>query len=144
MKGGIKLASQTLKLTKYQNSQAGILTTIALGTAIATENNEADNKDSMKNRIELLVSSVVEFTIKNLLTNSIKDDKSSEGLKYILFFLWMILKNNDVTDLQHEVVDLGIIEYLKQIRNQYEKTSLPILTLGVAVLRRLITCKTFL
>jgi hypothetical protein len=142
LKGGIKLVAQILKSSKYQNTATGVLVTVTLGTALDTSTNQSENKDAVKNRIELLVTGVLKQIVTKLLVASIENNKtfgSIPSTEYILF-LWMMLKNNDVTDLQRELFDLDILNILQQTIKKHEKTSNSILALGIAVLRRLITC----
>jgi len=143
LKGGIKLVAQVLKSSKYQNTVTGVLVTATLGTALNTSTSHSENKEAVNNRIELLVTGVLEKVVSKLLTTAIENNKifgNIPAIEYILFFLWMTLKNNDVTDLQRELFDLDILNILQQGIKKYEKTSISIVALGIAVLRRLVTC----
>lgn len=135
--------AQILKVSKpkattstfSQSSATTPLAMVTLGTALDTSSGLADNKDAVKNRIEVLVAGVLEQVVKLVALG-----ESVTAVESALFFLWMALKNNDVTDLQRELFDLEILKILEQIIKKHEKTSLSVLTLGIAVLRRLVTC----
>jgi len=142
LKGGVKLLSHSLKVDKYKNSQNAIYAILALGTAISNEtiSENPTNSSSVTNRIELWLSGIFTHIITKLLPDSNSPYFSNiPAIQIIFYFLWMALRKNEVSDLQQGVLDLGIVRIISQIIEQNSKKSAEIVSLGIAVIRRLVT-----
>ena len=121
-------------MTQYQTSQAAVFALTALGTAFAS-----DSKCSTGAKIDLWLSEIFEHIIPTLLpvTSASHDAVSVQN---ILYFLWSVLRKNEVTDLQQGVIDLNILSILEStVFDVFEEKSIENIALGVAVLRRVVT-----